>query len=103
MREWNRRRFIGTAAIAAGSGLAGWHAFGSRGLLAQALPAGVPDEILNPVEVSGAEAEPVIGKLPGQKRMYVLPNDAGEYHRVGSQVMKRIARREATFPGVATV
>ena len=28
--------------------------------------------------------------------MYVLPNDAGEYHRVGSQVMKRIARREDT-------
>ena len=49
-----------------------------------------------PVEVSGADAEPVMGKLPGQKRMYVLPNDAGEYHRVGSQVMKRIARREDT-------
>ena len=42
--------------IAAGSGLAGWNVFGSRGLLAQAPPAGVPDEILNPVEVSGAEA-----------------------------------------------
>jgi quercetin 2,3-dioxygenase len=92
MGEWNRRRFIGTAAIAAGSGLAGWHGFGSRGLLAQAPLAGVPDEILNPVEVSGAEAEPIIGKLPGQKRMYVLPANAGEYHRVGSQVMKRIAR-----------
>ena len=70
--------------------------FGSSGLLAQAPLAGVPDEILNPVEVSGAEAVPVMGKLPGQKRMYVLPNDAGEYHRVGSQVMKRIARREDT-------
>ena len=77
---------------AAGGGLAGWHMPGARGLLAQAPLAGVPDEILNPVEVSGAEAEPVIGKLPGQKRMYVLPADAGEYHRVGSQVIKRIAR-----------
>ena len=28
--------------------------------------------------------------------MYVLPDNAGEYHRVGSQVMKRIARREDT-------
>jgi len=28
--------------------------------------------------------------------MYVLPNAAGEYHRVGGQVMKRIARREDT-------
>ena len=63
MEEWNRRRFISTTAIAAGSGLAGWNVFGSRGLLAQAPPPGIPDEILNPVEVSGAEAVPVIGKL----------------------------------------
>ena len=28
--------------------------------------------------------------------MYVLPDAAGEYHRVGSQVMRRIARREDT-------
>jgi quercetin 2,3-dioxygenase len=96
MAQWDRRRFISTAAVAAGSGLAGWHAFGSSGLLAQQPLAGIPDDILNPVEVSGAEAEPVMGKLPGQKRMYILPNDAGEYHRVGSQVMKRIARREDT-------
>jgi quercetin 2,3-dioxygenase len=95
MEEWNRRRFISTAAIAAGSGFAGWKVSGSHGLFAQA-PAGIPDEILNPVEVSGAEAQPVMGKLPGQKRMYVLPDNAGEYHRVGSQVMKRIARREDT-------
>jgi len=96
MAQWDRRRFISTAGVAAGSGLAGWSLFGSRGLLAQAPVTGVPDEILNPVEVSGAEAVPIVGKLPGQKRMYVLPNDAGEYHRVGSQVMKRIARREDT-------
>jgi quercetin 2,3-dioxygenase len=96
MGEWDRRRFLGTAAIAAGSGLVGWNVLGSRGLLAQTSLAGIPDEILNPVEVSGPEAVPVVGKLPGQKRMYVLPHDAGEYHRVGSQVMKRIARREDT-------
>ena len=92
MGQWDRRRFISAAAIAAGSGLAGWHEFGLRSLLAQAPLAGVPDEILNPVEVSGPDAEPVMGQLPGRKRMYVLPNNAGEYHRVGSQVMKRIAR-----------
>ena len=62
MGQWNRRRFISTAAIAAGSGLAGWHGLGTRGLLAQAPLAGVPDEILNPVEVSGADAEPVMGQ-----------------------------------------
>jgi hypothetical protein len=38
----------------------------------------------------------VTRKLPGQKRMYVLADNAGEYHRVGSHVMKRIARREDT-------
>jgi quercetin 2,3-dioxygenase len=96
MELWNRRRFISTATIAAGGGLAGWHGLGLNGLLAQSPLAGIPDEILNPVEVSGPEAVPVIGKLPGQKRMYVLPHDAGEYHRVGGQVMKRIARREDT-------
>ena len=63
-----------------------------RRLLAQGQIAGVPDEILNPVEVSGADAEAVMGQLPGRKRMYVLPDSAGEYHRVGSQVMKRVAR-----------
>jgi len=92
MGQWDRRRFISTAAIAAGSGLAGWHELGLRSLLAQAPLVGVPDEILNPVEVSGPDAEAVMGQLPGRKRMYVLPSNVGEYHRVGSLVMKRIAR-----------
>ena len=96
MARWDRRRFLGGAGILAGSGLIGWTPFGRVGVWAQAPLTGIPDEILNPVEVSGEEAEPMIGRLPGQKRMYVLPNDAGEYHRVGSQVMKRIARREET-------
>ena len=48
-----------------GGGLAGWH-MPARASLAQAPLAGVPDEILNPVEVSGAEAEPIIGRLPGR-------------------------------------
>jgi quercetin 2,3-dioxygenase len=96
MAQWDRRRFMSHVGVAAGSGLVAWNVFGSRGLSAQQSVAGIPDEILNPVEVSGPEAEPVVGKLPGQKRMYMLPNDSGEYHRVGSQVMKRIARREDT-------
>ena len=96
MGEWNRRRFISTRSHRGRQRTCRVERLGSRGLLAQAPLAGVPDEILNPVEVSGAEAQPVMGKLPGQKRMYVLPDNAGEYHRVGSQVMKRIARREDT-------
>ena len=92
MEQSDRRRFIRTAALAAGGGLAGWTRIGSAGLFAQGQLPGVPDEILNPVEVNGADAVPVMGSLPGQKRMYVLPNEAGEYHRIGSQVMKRVAR-----------
>ena len=65
MEQWNRRRFISSAAMAAGGGLAGW-TVGARGLIAQAQLTGVPDEILNPVEVSGADAVPVMGSLPGQ-------------------------------------
>ena len=95
MARWDRRRFISSAGVLAGGGLIGT-AFGRLGVWAQTPSSGIPDEVLNPIEVSGPEAEPVIGRLPGQKRMYVLPNDAGEYHRIGSQVMKRIARREDT-------
>lgn len=39
----------------------------------------------HPRRVSGAEAVPVIGRLPGQNRMCVLPGNAGEYLRVGHQ------------------
>ncbi len=94
--RWNRRRFIATAGLALGSGYAGWRVTGSWHLFAQAPATSFPDEILNPVEVSGPEAEPVMGRLPGQKRMYVLPNDVGEFHRVGSQVMRRVARAADT-------
>lgn len=90
--RWHRRRFIATAGLALGSGYAGWRVTESWHLFAQAPATSFPDEILNPVEVSGPEAEPVMGRLPGQKRMYVLPNDVGEFHRVGSQVMRRVAR-----------
>jgi len=98
MATSSRRRFIGTAALAAGSGLAAWGMTRPRDLFAQ-VPTGTPsfpDEVLNPVEVSGADAELVMGRLPGAKRMYVLPHDAGEFHRIGSQVMRRIARPSDT-------
>ena len=55
-------------------------------------PSGDPSVVLDPVEVSGAEAVPVMGRLPGARRMYVLPAEAGEHHLIGAQVMTRAAR-----------
>jgi quercetin 2,3-dioxygenase len=42
--------------------------------------------------MTGPEAIPIIGELPGARRMYVLPDGKGEYHRIGSFVMTRITR-----------
>src|ERR1700722_1148497 len=89
----DRRSLLKTGAIAAGAGVASW-TLGWRGVSAGAAqaPASIPDEILNPVEVSGPDAIPIIGKLPGARRMYVLPDGNGEYYRIGSFVMTRVAR-----------
>lgn len=85
----DRRLFLKAAGIGAASA-AGWAATDS---LAQLIdPKTVPDEILNPVEVSGAKAQPVIGALPGEQRMYMLPAGKGERHEIGPFTMTRIAR-----------
>ena len=102
MTRWDRRMFLHTG-LTAGAGLIGARIGGPFGLAAagRQLPA-FPEEILNPVEVSGDEAVPVVGRLPGARRMYVLPADQGEFHLVGSHVVKRIARSQETS-GVAGV
>ena len=64
--HWNRRRFISHVGAAAGGGLVAWNIFGPCGLAAQQSTTAVPDEILNPVEVSRPEAEPIPGQLSGQ-------------------------------------
>ena len=73
-----RRSLLQAAAIAAGAGIAGW-TIGGRGIDAWAgqAPPSVPDDVLNPVEVHGPEAVPIIGQLPGARRMYVLPDGQG--------------------------
>ena len=91
MTDFNRRAFLGVAGLAAGAGVFGLDT-GVLGMWAEQQPPGFPDEILNPIEVSGEEAVPIIGRLPGARRMYVLPANVGEHHLVGSQVMTRIAR-----------
>ena len=91
MTDFNRRAFLGVAGLAAGAGVFGLDTSVLGGWAEQQAPS-FPDEILNPVEVSGEEAVPIIGRLPGARRMYVLPANVGEHHLVGSQVMTRIAR-----------
>ena len=95
MNHINRRRFLNVAGLAAGSGLLGLSVGRARAaaqMAAPVSPADVPDIILNPVEVSGAEAIPVFGRLPGSRHMYVLPSGQGEFHRIGGHVMTRVAR-----------
>jgi len=93
MTEMNRRHFLAVGAAAAGSSVLGWAAGPARafGGSRQAV-ADIPDIILNPVEVSGADAVPIIGRLPGARRMYVLSADQGEFFRIGGHVMSRMAR-----------
>jgi quercetin 2,3-dioxygenase len=90
-----RRTFLGVTGLAAGGGIVGAALGRPLALAAQAAQAAadnVPNEILNPVEVSGEEAVPIVGRLPGAKRMYVLPANAGEHYLVGGHVMTRVAR-----------
>jgi quercetin 2,3-dioxygenase len=92
MTEVNRRHFL-TIGAAAGAGImsfAGGRAFGFAA--PQQAAADVPDIILNPVEVSGEEAVPIIGRLPGARRMYVLSPGQGEFHAIGGHVLTRMAR-----------
>jgi quercetin 2,3-dioxygenase len=90
MRHDNRRSFIG-AGLGAGAALAAWKL--ERSVAAFASNAtDPPDDILNPVEVSGPDAEPVVGRLPGSRHMYVLPAGAGEHHLVGGMAMTRVSR-----------
>jgi len=101
MARWTRRTFLNTG-LAAGAGILGNRTHGWDLLAAAQGAPGFPDEILNPIEVTGEEAVPIVGRLPGARRMYVLPADLGEFHLVGSQVVKRIARSQETA-GVAGV
>jgi quercetin 2,3-dioxygenase len=93
MSKINRRHFLAVGAVAAGSSLVGWIARPARAFGAgQQGAAEIPDTILNPVEVSGAEAVPIIGRLPGARRMYVVSADQGEFVGIGGHVVSRMAR-----------
>ncbi len=93
MQHRSRRSFLALAGMAAGTDPPRRQpARPFRSLRAGARAAFFSDEILNPVEVSGAAAEPTIGRLPGERRMYVMNITQGEHHLIGSQVMSRVAR-----------
>ena len=103
MKQTLRRKFIGAAGLAAG---ATWVAI-RTGLTGTAFAADAPDEILNPVEVSGDEAVPVMGRLPGAKRMYVLPSGSGSANEslrnlsfVERQIIGNRNRHKALFLAV---
>ncbi len=87
-----RRALIGSGLLAAGASTVG------LGRLA-AQEEAFPDEVLNPVEVSGRDAIPVIGRLPGAQRMYLLQDGQGEHHQIGRMTMTRIARPLETGGG----
>ena len=89
MARWTRRTFLNTG-LAAGAGVIGARMHGWDLLAAAQGGPGFPDEILNPIEVTGDEAVPIVGRLPGARRMYVLPADQGEFHLVGSQVVPQL-------------
>jgi quercetin 2,3-dioxygenase len=106
-REIDRRTFLSMTGLAATSGVVGLTfgcsrnpgATSSAPPVASAPPAGqapprvdAPANVLDPVEVSGEEAVPIMGRLPGARRMYVLPSEAGEHHLVGAFAMTRAAR-----------
>ncbi len=86
----DRRRLLRSSLMAAGVGAtaaAGWGA-GKVWAADEAFP----DAVMNPVEVTGAEAAPIVGRLPGAQRMYMLPDGQGEHHRIGAMTMTRVAR-----------
>ncbi len=65
MTDFNRRAFLGVAGLAAGAGVFGLDT-SVLGVWAEQQAPSFPDEILNPIEVSGEEAVPIIGRLPGR-------------------------------------
>ena len=103
MTAWSRRSLLShSAGVIAAAGALG--AVGSRWALAGAAdappgmpngnlgPLWLPDSVINPVELSGPDAEVIIGRPPGSRHLYMLPDGKGEYHRVGGFAMTRIAR-----------
>ena len=94
-RRIDRRSFLSMTGLAATSGVVGLTLGCTKSRAAAqgpspvtggppsrqgAPPGGDPSVVLDPVEVSGEEAVPIIGRLPGARRMYVLPAETGEHH-----------------------
>ncbi len=106
MPSKNRRQFLSMSAAVAAAGalaykvghplntLAAQQPFGPPGGFPPQMgdPSDFPDDIVNPSEVTGPEAIPVLGRLPGARRMYMLPAGEGEKHLIGSLVMVRVTR-----------
>ena len=96
MSLFDRRGLLRAGLLGAGASATAATGWGLGQALAQD---GVPNSIANPVEVTGAEAQPIVGRLPGAQRMYMLPDGQGEHHRLGGLTMTRIARPQETNGG----
>ena len=77
MQPPNRRTFLNVAGLAAGGGLVGAASGGALDLFAQA-PAqavmGFPTRSSIRSRSAAPKRCPIIGRLPGARRMYVLPS-----------------------------
>jgi quercetin 2,3-dioxygenase len=94
----DRRKFLEIAGLAAGGGIFALKYRNLSHVLAaqQQAPGNAPTEITDPVEVTGEESVPIVGRLPGARRMYMLPSGQGESYTIGGMVMTRVSRPAET-------
>jgi len=103
MSAWDRRQFLAhSAGLIAAAGALDAIGGGSMRASAANVPPNMPnsglapewlaDNVLHPVEVSGPDAEAIVGRLPGSRHLYLLPEGKGEHHQLGGFSLTRMAR-----------
>jgi quercetin 2,3-dioxygenase len=95
MNVWDRRKFLThSAGVIAAAGVLDAKAANVLPNMPNSslAPEWLADNVLHPVEVSGPDAEAIIGRLPGSRHLYLLPEGKGEFHRLGGFTVTRMAR-----------
>jgi hypothetical protein len=101
---WDRRQFLAHSAgvIATAGALRASAANASPNMPNSTLaPEWLAENVLHPVEVSGPDAEAIVGPLPGSRHLYMLPEGKGESHRLGGFTVTRMARCRGTCTAAA--